>query len=367
MDLDFSEEQDMLRDTIRKLCREYCDLSVVRAMEESEKGFSSEFWNRLLESGIGGIRIEEKFGGVDLGVVDCAIVYEEMGRSLAPSPHFSSAVLSARLLSLSESHLEWLPKIASGEAILVPAWQEIDAYADVSRITTQAIRKGNNLILQGQKILVPYANSADALIVLARMEGRLAAILVPKEKFKNGLRAQENMADETLFSVSLDSLSLPEDESLIAQDIGAQWDQAMLEGIIVQSALAVGGAMRMLEMATDYAKEREQFGKPIGSFQSIAHYLADTATEVEGVRYLMYQAAWAVDNGLPFAQLALMSKLQCTAVYRRSTATGVQVHGGIGFSKEADPQLFYRRAKSQQLLNWDPIYLEERIASEIFG
>jgi alkylation response protein AidB-like acyl-CoA dehydrogenase len=175
------------------------------------------------------------------------------------------------------------------------------------------------------------------------------------------------MANEKLFAVDFGETVLNAQDVLLAEDVEHAWDHAMLEGLLALSAQSVGGALQILETTIAYAKEREQFGRPIGAFQSIAHYLADAATEIQGVRYLAYQACWALDNGLPFSKLALMAKLQCNAVFRRTAVTAVQIHGGMGFTLEADPQLYYRRAKSQQLQYWDPMYLEERIATEVFS
>jgi len=367
MDLDFSEEQEMLRTTVRKLCEEYANLAVLRAMESDSRGYNPSFWAELSASGLCGLRVEEQYGGVGMGAVDCAVVYEEMGRSLATSPHFPSALLCARFLAMTDPKSPLLGKISSGEVIAVPAWQETAAYADLGGIESRVERDGNKLVLRGQKILVPFANSANMLIVLAQLDDKLAAILVPTADIAEGIRLQPNMADEKLFAVDFGETVLDAEEALLATDIEQTWDQVMLEGLLALSAQSVGGALQILEESTAYAKEREQFGQPIGAFQSIAHYLADAATEIQGVRYLVYQACWAFDSGLPFGKLALMAKLQCSAVFRRTSVTAVQIHGGMGFTLEADPQLYYRRAKSQQLQYWDPMYLEERIASEVFS
>jgi alkylation response protein AidB-like acyl-CoA dehydrogenase len=367
MDLDFSEEQDMLRTTVHKLCEEFANLSVLRALESDTTGFNSSFWAELSASGLCGLRVEEQYGGVGMGAVDCAVVYEEMGRSLATSPHFASALLCARLLALTDPQSPLLRKIASGEIIVTPAWQETIAYSDIRYIETCAQRDGSKLILRGQKILVPFANSADMLIVLAKLEDKLSAILVPKVDIAERIQLQPNMANEKLFAVDFGETVLNAQDVLLAEDVEHAWDQAMLEGLLALSAQSVGGALQILETTIAYAKEREQFGRPIGAFQSIAHYLADAATEIQGVRYLAYQACWAFDNGLPLSKHALMPKLQCNAVLRRTALTAVQIHGGMGFTLEADPQLYYRRAKSQQLQYWDPMYLEERIATEVFS
>lgn len=368
MDLDFTDEQNLLRETVSRICTDCASTAVVRDMENDPLGYSQKFWTAFSEAGLCGLRIPEEHNGVGMGLLETAIVYEEMGRALAPSPHYSSAILAARLLELTGSTAlaeQWLPAIADGSALIVPAWEEVGTSGDIDAIQAIATRNGENLQLQGEKILVPFANSAKALLVTVKLEGRPALVLIKREDLVLAPRQMPNHAGQSLYAVSLDGLTVGE-SSLIAMNINDIWNRTMLEGLIALAAQAIGGAQRILEMTIDYAKQREQFGQPIGAFQAIAHYLADCATEVAGARYLAYQAAWACDNGRPFARLALMAKWQTTAVFRRATFTGIQIHGGIGYSLEADPQLYYRSAKHQELMYWAPLYLEQRIAAEVF-
>jgi len=369
MDLEYSEEQVMLRDTVARLCKDHNDSATIRMLEKDDKGYSVPFWRAMSDMGLCGLLVDEQRGGIGLGAMETVIVHEQMGRTLAPSPHFSSSLVAVELLQRAgneQQKSDWLSAIASGEKILVPAWQESGVGADIGGVKMQIARDGDELLLQGEKVLVPFANSADAFIVMAHSDdGSLQALIVPANK--TSLRAQPNHADQTLYAVRFDQLRLPAARCLNADSLEWHWDRSMLVGQIALAAQAVGGAARMLEMAVEYAGEREQFGQPIGAFQAIAHYLADRATEIEGARYLVYQAAWACDTGEDWQQLALMAKKQATAVFRRTTVTGVQVHGGMGFSAEADPQLYYRRAKHLQLMHWDSHYLEQRIAAEVFA
>jgi alkylation response protein AidB-like acyl-CoA dehydrogenase len=369
MDLDFSEEQIMLRDTVARLCGDHCDSAAIRRLESDETGYSLPFWRAVAETGLCGLLIDEARGGIGLGLLESAIVHEEMGRTLAPSPHFVSCIVAALLLQSAgspEQQAHWLPAIAAGERILVPAWQEAGVGADPGALRTRVQRCGDELLLEGEKVLVPYANTADALLVLCRDEyGALRVIVVPAHAAM--LRRQPNHADQNLYAACFERLRLPASAMLCQDALDRHWDETLLQGQIPLAAQAIGGATRMLGMAVDYARQREQFGQPIGAFKAIAHYLADRATEIEGARYLVYQAAWACDRGEDWKQLAMMAKLQATAVFRRTTVSGVQIHGGMGFSAEADPQLYYRRAKHLQLTYGDPRYLEQRIASEVFG
>jgi alkylation response protein AidB-like acyl-CoA dehydrogenase len=366
MDLDFTEEQLMLRDSAARLCDEHCDSATVRAMEKDERGYSEAFWQSLAQTGLCGLGIAECYGGVGLGSQEQVILHQEMGRTLASAPHLESCLIAASLLQDAGGDAQrsaHLGAIATGERILIPAWQETGASADISSTGARISRDG---VLQAEKVLVPFANCADAFLVPALDEdGALQVALVCADAAS--LRRQANHADQNVHAVSFDAVEVGPESLLESRDIAESWDRALLKAQLAIAAQAVGGAGAMLEMANEYAKQRQQFGQPIGAFQSIAHYLADRATEIEGARYLTYQAAWACDVGEDWEQLALMAKMQATAVFRRAAVTGVQIHGGMGFSSEADPQLYYRRAKHLQLMQWDPRYLERRIAAEVFA
>lgn len=366
MELGFSEEQERLRETVRSQCLAHASSATVRAAETSVSGYPAGLWQALANSGVTAMGIDADYGGLGMGCLDRAIVYEELGRSLASVPLLESAGISALLLQLcGDEALQqaWLPGLASGDKLVVPAWQEAGCSPATDYWSCSAVAAAGKLQLQGEKVLVPFANSAVALLVALRHEGALALALVAADAVQ--LREQANHADQKLFALDLAGVEIDAAQMLSAGDAAGAWEQAMLQAQIAVAAQAIGGASSMLQMATEYARQRQQFGQAIGAFQSIAHYLADCATEIEGARYLVYQAAWACDQGRPYAKLALMAKLQATAVFRRSTVTGVQVHGGMGFSADADPQLYYRRAKHLQLMYWDPDYLEQRLAAEV--
>lgn len=375
MDLDFNEEQVMLRDTARGICQELCPTSVVRAMERDAAGYPAPFWSQLAELGITSLGIPEAHGGMAWGALEMAIVYEEFGRALAPSPHWSSCVLSAKLLELAgteQQQAAWLPGIASGEAIVVPAWLEPRNGFGPEGVQLRAVKQGDGYVLNGTKLLVQFAGSATRLLVLARTGDGVedvAGLLVDPKAAGVMLTPERNHADDTLFQVDFANVAVPAADVLVQQGFWPAWDAAMTRSVVALAAQAVGAAEAIHRMANEYAKQRIQFGKPIGSFQAIAHYLADLIVKIEGAKVLVYQAAWAIDNctrtGKPFDKLALQAKLQACNVFREAAATGVQIHGGFGFTSEGDPQLYFRRAKHWQLTNWDASYLEKRIAALI--
>lgn len=368
MELGFSDEQILLEDTIRQLCEDRFPLDALRAVERQSDGFSRAFWDSLCELGVPGIAIAEEHGGLGMGLLDTALVYEQLGRALAPSPHFTSSILAAQILHHSgdaAAAAEWLPDIAAGTRIVAVASAEPGRGYAPESIAASIRAEGNRLVLNGDKHFVPYAATADAFIILARnaATGALAAAIVPKTATGITIERQENLASEACFRLHLDNVEITEGDLIAGEaDILPALQAAMFRGIILIAAQAVGAARRIHEISLAYSKERVAFGHPIGSFQAIAHYLADAIVEIEGCRTLAHQAAWMHDQGKPFEALAAMAKLQCCDMFRRVSALGIQVHGGLGYTVEADPQLFFRRAKQWQILDWDDAFLEDEIA-----
>lgn len=367
MDLDFSEEQVMLRDTARGICEQLVPGSVVREMENSESGFLPAFWQQLSELGITGLGVPEAHGGMGWGSLEMAIVYEEFGRALAPSPHFASSVLCARVLELGGSpaqQQQWLSQIPSGTAIIVPAWLEPGNGFEAEGVQLAAKKSASGYLLSGTKLMVPFASSATRLLVLARDGKDVMGLLVDPKAKGVKLTYEKNHSSENLFQVDFSNVEV-NSADVLSQNFWAAWDEAMNSSAIALAAQAIGGAEAIHHMANEYAKQRVQFGKPIGSFMAIAHYLADLIVRIEGAKVLVYQAAWARDNNKPWKKLAAMAKLQACNVFRDAAATGVQIHGGFGFTTEGDPQLYYRRAKYQQVTYWDTNFLEQRIAKAV--
>jgi len=366
MDLDFSEEQQMLRDMVRGLCREHAPLEVVRAMEDDPKGTPEGLWKQMGELGLLGLLIPESHGGAEQGMLEAAIVYEELGRALAPSPHFPSSVLSARLLVENGSDAQkeaWLPKIASGEAVLTPAWLEPDRGFGSEGVALRAERDGDGWTLSGRKRHVLFAATAARLVVLARDGDDVGFFLVDPTAPGVALKQQRSLAADTQYDVTLDGVRVAAEDRIPGG--WDAWSRVMHDGIILLAAQAMGGAERAVEMTTEYAKERKQFDKPLGAFQAIAHYLADATTSVDGGKALVYEAAWARGEGRDVARLAPMAKLFACQTFRDVTAMCQQVWGGVGFTIEYDIQLYFRRAKQLQITWWDTAYLEELVAADV--
>ena len=372
MDLDWSEEQELLRETVRRVCAEHAPVSRVRAMEDDPGGVPPAFWKQLGELGLLGVLIPEEYGGAGQSLLEAAIVYEEFGRSLAPSPHFASCVVGAGVLLAAGSdsqRREWLPRIASGEAILAPAWLEPDGGFGPRGVRLEARRDGEGFVLTGTKRHVPCASAATRLLVLARSgpgEAEIDLFLLDPHAPGVRLLQQRSLAGDTQYQVVLEAVRLPASARVGAPGSGwATWERVLHDGIILLAAQAMGGAERALEITVEYARERKQFDKPIGAFQAIAHYLADAATAVDGGRTLVYEAAWARASGRSIARLAPMAKLFACQTYRDVTAMCQQVWGGVGFTIEYDIQLYFRRAKQLQITWWDTHHLEELVAADV--
>ena len=369
MDLEFTEEQETIRDMVRGVLAEHCPMDVVRKLEDDRIGYPTELWKQLGELGVIGMLLPEAYGGSDQSLLDAVVVHEELGRALTPTPLFPSAVMAGAVLLSAGSDAqkqEWLPKIASGEAIVSPAWLERDRGETARGVQLRAQPDGDGFRLDGVKRHVPFAGAARQLLVLARTgdaEEAVDLFLVDPESPGVKLEQQLSMASDAQFRVEFDGVRVPASARVGAEGSGwASWEAAMLDGIVLLAAQASGGADRALEITVDYAKERKQFDKPLGAFQAIAHYLADASTKIDGGRTLVYETAWAKSVGRSIRQLAPMAKLFCCQTYRDTTAMCEQVWGGVGFTIEYDIQLYFRRAKQLQLTWWNTRALEERVA-----
>jgi len=372
MDLDFSEEQTVLRDMVRGVLAEHSPIEVVRRTEDDPIGYPEALWKQLAEVGVTGILIPESFGGAGQTLLEAAIVYEELGRALAPTPHFPSAVISASVLLAAGSEAQqraWLPRIASGEAIVTPAWLEPDGSFRARGVQLRATPSGDGFELSGKKRHVEFARAAAQLLVLARTgpgDADIDLFLVDPSAKGISQEQQLSLASDAQYELTFDRVRVPAGARVGAPGTGWQtFERAMQDGIVLLAAQAMGGAERALEITVEYAKERKQFDKPLGAFQAISHYLADASTKIDGGKTLVYEAAWARSAGRDASQLAAMAKLFACQTYRDVTAMCQQVWGGVGFTIEYDIQLFFRRAKQLQLSWWDSRELEERIAAAV--
>jgi alkylation response protein AidB-like acyl-CoA dehydrogenase len=372
LDLDFSAEQEMLRATARDVLERHCPLSVVREMEDDPVGYPAELWSQLAKLDLVGLLLPEASGGSGMSLVEGVALYEEFGRALAPTPHFVSAVLCGGALALAgseEQRSRWLTRVAAGEAVLTPAWLEPDGGFGPVGVQANAAVAGGAFVLNGVKRHVAFAAAADRLVVLARTgeaPGAVDLFLVDPNHPGVSMVQQFSIATDTQYQVTLRDVPVAADDRIGDPRTGwATWDQVMGDAIVLLAAQAVGGARYALDITVQYAKDREQFDKPLGAFQAIAHYLADAVTAVDGAEQLVHEAAWARASGRPSARLAPMAKLFACTTFRDVTAMAQQVFGGIGFTLDFDIQLYFRRAKQLQISWWDSRTLEERVAAAV--
>ena len=369
MNFAFTEEQDELRKTVKAFLDSKSPESAVRELMETEDGYDPAVWSQMAEQlGLQGLAIPEEFGGSGYSAIELGIVLEEMGRSLLCAPFFSSVVLAANTLIHSgddQAKADLLPGIATGETIATLAFTEENGRWDEAGITATATADGDTWKLNGTKMYVLDGHTASLLLVAARTAAGVSLFAVDGEGAGVTRTALSTM-DQTRKQAKLEFSDTP--AKLLGTD-GAGWDtlSTVLDlAAVGLSAEEVGGAQKVLEMAVEYAKVRVQFGRPIGSFQAIKHKCADMLLEVESAKSAAYYGMWCaseMNDELP--SVASLSKAYCSEAYFHATAENIQIHGGIGFTWEHPAHLYFKRAKSSELLFGDPTYHRELLAQRI--
>jgi len=377
MDFGFSQEQDLLRSTARKFLENECTSTFVRARMAEPAGVTDDFWMKLAEQGWLGLIYPEEYGGSGLGFVDLTVLMEEMGRCVMPGPFFSTVLLGGLAIleaGSPEQKKEWLPKIAAGQAKATLALTEPNARWDAAGVTVTAKEGKGGFVLNGTKLFVPDAHLADVSVVVARTaEGKspedgVSLFLVPKGTKGVEVKLLPTM-DQTrkLCEVTLKDAAVPAGALLGTK--GGAWTtlaRVLQRATVALCAEMCGGAQRVLDMTTEYAKIRVAFGKPIGTYQGVKHKAADMLVDVENAKSLTYYAAWAADENSPETALAIsMAKAYASDAYRKVSATGIQLHGGIGFTWEHDLHLYFKRAKASEFTFGDATYHRERVAQLI--
>jgi alkylation response protein AidB-like acyl-CoA dehydrogenase len=377
MDFGFNQEQELLRATARKFFESECTSEFVRARMAEPAGVTDGFWAKLAEQGWLGLIYPEEYGGAGLGFVDLTVLMEEMGRAVMPGPFFSTVLLGGLTILEAGSAAqkkEWLDKISAGEAKVTLAFTEPNARWDAAAVTVTARESGGTFTLSGTKLFVLDAHLADALVVVARTrEGKrpeegLSLFLVPRGAKGVDVKLLPTM-DQTrkLCEVTFTDVTVGADALLGPKD-GA-WSplsRVLDRATVALCAEMCGGAQRVLDMTTEYAKIRIAFGKPIGSYQGVKHKAADMLVEIENAKSLTYYAAWAVDENVPEAPLAAsMAKAYVSDAFRKAAGAGIQLHGGIGFTSEHDLHLYFKRAKSSEFTFGDGTWHRERVAQLI--
>lgn len=369
MNLSFSEEQEELRTLVRDFLAEKSPESEVRRLMVSVEGFDPAVWTQLAEElGLCGLAIPEEYGGAGYSFTEVGVVLQELGRALACLPYLSSVLLAQSLLLNAGDDAaarEFLPSLAAGSLRATVAVAEQDGRLDPEAISTLAEPDGGDWKLSGSKSYVIDGNTADLIFVAARTDAGISLFAV--ESTAPGLTRQAlPTLDQTRKQARLDFAATP--ARLIGDD-GGGWpvlSKTLDLAAAGLSAECVGGAQRVLEMSVDYAKTRHQFGRPIGSFQAIKHRCADMLIQVESSKSAMGYALWAASEAESELSIAAgIAKSYCPDSYYSVASESIQIYGGIGFTWEHPAHLYFKRAKSSQLLFGDSAHHRTLLASSI--
>lgn len=375
MDLGLSEEQEMLKKSARDFLQKECPKQLVRQLDESDTGYSPDLWKKMAELGWMGLVFPEKYGGSGGSFLDLIVLLEEMGYNIVPGPFFSTVILGGLTILAAGNEVqkkEFLPKIASGKMLLTLALTEPSARYDAASVKTKAVAGNDGYVINGIKLFIPDANVADYILCVARTkdgkapEDGITIFLVDAKSPGVKCTLLKTLARDKQCEVVFDNVSVPQRN--ILGELNQGWPvvkETLQKATVAKCAEMVGGAQAALEMAVQYAKERVQFNRPIGSFQAIQHYCANMVTDVDGARFITYKAAWRVSEGLPSDMDVAIAKAWTGEACCRVTLLAHQIFGAIGFTMDHDIHLYYRRAKAGDIAFGDGNFQRAIVAREL--
>jgi acyl-CoA dehydrogenase len=370
MNLDFTSEQEMLRDMAQRFFKKECPYSRVKELEISESGYDHELWKKMTDLGWLGMLFPEEYGGYGGQFMDMLVLQEEMGKAVFPSPFFSTVILCGLILlegGTGAQKRDLLPRIAEGNLIMALAQYEREGSYLASGIQMKAHAEGDQYVLNGTKMFVMDANIADDLIVAARSEDGGITLFVVSAKAPGITRAKmPTIGMDNTCEVVFEGVRLSKDSVIGA--VGRGWE--VLEKVFPRATVAkcaemIGASRACIDMTAAYAKEREQYGKPIGGYQIIQHYMANMLLAYDTAVNYLHRVAWMVDEGLDIATEASVLKACVNENFKFISERSVQIHGAIGTTREADIGLFYRRAKSFEYIMGDTEYHHEKISDAL--
>ena len=374
MDFDLSEDQKMLRTAARDFLEKECTKPFVREMEQDERGYSPELWSKMVQLGWLGLPFPESYGGGGGSFLDLVVLLEEMGRACLPGPFLSTVVLSGLPIMAAgseEQKQQFLSAIAQGK-IFTLALTESDCHYEAVSVQTKAVPDKSDYLLSGIKLFVPDAHVADYLLCLARTkrgssgDDGLSLFVVDAKNQSIRCTLLKTIASDRQCEVTFDKVRVPAKNVLGRLDHG--WsvaDKALQWAATAKCAEMVGAGEQVLEMSVAYAKERVQFDRLIGSFQAIQHHCANMRVDVDAMRYLTYEAAWLLSQGLPAEKEVSMAKAWVSEAIRRVTRLGHQIHGGVGYITDHDMQLYFRRGEAAAAFFGDAQFHREAIACQL--
>ncbi|TRZ93846.1 MAG: acyl-CoA dehydrogenase [Dehalococcoidia bacterium] len=375
MDFNLSEEQEMLKTTARDFLEKECPKSLVRQMVGDERGYPPELWRKMADLGWLGLIFPEKYGGLGGSFLDLAVLQEEMGRACLPGPFFSAVILGGLFVlnaGSEEQKTSLLTKVANGELILTLALTEPSAGYDAASVEVEAISDNGDYVISGTKLFVPDAHIANYIICIARTkkgtapEEGITAFLVDGKSPGISCTVLKTIAGDKLCEVVFDKVRVPKKNIVCKLD--QAWsavEKTLQQATVAKCAEMVGGAQQTVQMSADYLKERIVFGLPLGSFQVMHYYIGNMVVDVDSSRFLTYEAAWRLSEGLPCAINIAMAKAWTSNAYRRVTALGEQIFGGVGFIEDHDMPLYFRRAKAAEVTLGDASFQRELVARQL--
>ncbi|MBD3646972.1 MAG: acyl-CoA/acyl-ACP dehydrogenase [Pseudomonadales bacterium] len=365
MNFGFTEEQELLRDQVRKFLDQQCPSEQVRKIMKTAEGYDTGMWQQMAELGWLGLIVDTDYDGVGLGWVDLTVVLEEMGRSLFPSPFISNTLAASTIAELGneEQKKQLLPALSKGQKIATLALLDNPGNPLIDNITLSGEPTDTGIRLTGTKPFTPDAGTADIFLTACQVDGKLHLAIIDREQA--GVDASNSPTmDETKRTgpLTLDKVEV-DNTQLIALD-ETQLARIFDKGVVAVTAEMIGAAERATWMTSDYAKERIQFGQPIGKYQGVKHRLAEMYVDVESFKSLLYYAAWTVDESpdeLP--RSASLAKAYASDAFAQIGIDGVQLHGAIGFTQEYDIQLYLKRSKWARPAFGDSDFHFERVAT----
>jgi alkylation response protein AidB-like acyl-CoA dehydrogenase len=370
MNLDFTSEQDLLRKSVAEFLTKECPFEKVRDIEDSEAGYDKKQWKKMAELGWMEVFFPEEYGGYADPFMDMMIIMEEMGKTTFPSPFFSTVIQCG--LTILEGGSEGqkkalLSKIAQGKLIMGLAQYEEEASYNETGINMPAVADGDQYVLNGTKMFVMEANIADKLIVAARVaDAGVTLFLVDAKASGIACTKMPTIGMDNCCEVIFTDVTVSKDD-LIGEP-GKGWkilEKMFPKAIIGKSAEMVGGCRAVIDMTAEYAKQRVQYGKPIGGFQAIQHYMANMLLGYDTTSNYLYKVCWMAEEGLDVTKEVHALKAQANEQFKFISERGVQIHGGVGTSREFDVGLFYRRAKAYEYILGDSGHHWEKLAVEL--
>jgi alkylation response protein AidB-like acyl-CoA dehydrogenase len=375
LDLDLNEEQKILKKEARDFLADKFPMEYIEELEASEEGYSREIWEEMAELGWMALPFPEEYGGIGMSFLELAILLEEMGRACLPGPYFSTVILGGLPIcdvGSDKQKQEYLPKIVRGKTLFTLALTEPSATYDAAGIEAKATANEDGYVLNGTKLFVPDPHIADHMLAVAKTndgkepEAGMTIFIVDAKSPGLSSTLLKTIAGDKVCEVAFDEVRVAGDSILGRLDYG--WSE--VQKVVLRAAAArccemVGAMGRVLEMTVDYAKNRVQYGRPIGNFQVIQHYCANMMTDLDISRLTTYHAAWMLSEGLSCTKEVAVAKALTNEACRRVASWAHQIHGAIGFTMEHDLQLYSRRTKASEVTFGDADFHYQIIAGEI--